>query len=450
MDGNSRMSKNEKGEENKDRNSGRCPETRELVKTEEKEEVEEIEEESVSVAQCIPSSSETQQSDMDGWPFGKANCIILPRDTNDGITSQKIVRIDIDPNAENYNMYHKRRGVALIFNNISFTNRMTVRQGSEKDCNDLTKSLKNLDFEVRIYKDPTLKTISTILQESETIGDGDGNGGGGGGGGWWWWMVVVDDGGGSSGTAAEDHTDADCLIVTVMSHGESTLLHSADSLYSADMLWTPFTADQCPTLAGKPKLFFIQNRLDRRGMDADLAGPFTGSYLEKVDRKTRVHRMVYLSSPAACRGNQLDHGVTVLQGGDVTDSRTDFYTIPVFSDIMVAYSTLSGFYSWRNPDNGSWFIQAICEEFNIHGRTLDLLTLMTFVNRRVAINYQSFVPQRKSFHQKKQIPTIVSMLTRIVYFPKKSILRSKSVLHSSTEENKTSNIKNNAYGATPC
>ncbi|XP_043665790.1 caspase-1-like [Vespula pensylvanica] len=370
MDENSRMSKNEKGEENKDRNSGRCPETRELVKTEEKEEVEEIEEESVSVAQCIPSSSETQQSDMDGWPFGKA------KDTNDGITSQKIVRIDIDPNAENYNMYHKRRGVALIFNNISFTNQMTVRQGSEKDCNDLTKSLKNLDFEVRIYKDPTLKTISTILQE----------------------------------TAAEDHTDADCLIVTVMSHGESTLLHSADSLYSADMLWTPFTADQCPTLAGKPKLFFIQ----------------------------------------ACRGNQLDHGVTVLQGGDVTDSRTDFYTIPVFSDIMVAYSTLSGFYSWRNPDNGSWFIQAICEEFNIHGRTLDLLTLMTFVNRRVAINYQSFVPHRKSFHQKKQIPTIVSMLTRIVYFPKKSILRSKSVLRSSTEENKTSNIKNNAYGATPC
>ncbi|KAF7409754.1 hypothetical protein HZH68_004135 [Vespula germanica] len=364
------MSKNEKREENKDRNSGRCPETRELVKTEEKEEVEEIEEESVSVAQCIPSSSETQQSDMDGWPFGKA------KDTNDGITSQKIVRIDIDPNAENYNMYHKRRGVALIFNNISFTNQMTVRQGSEKDCNDLTKSLKNLDFEVRIYKDPTLKTISTILQEtsiyfteafnlkyilatfatrlnlhsrSRTIGDGDGNGGGGGGdGGWWWWMVVVDGGGGSSGTAAEDHTDADCLIVTVMSHGESTLLHSADSLYSADMLWTPFTADQCPTLAGKPKLFFIQNRLDRRGMDADLAGPFTGSYLEKVDRKTRVHRMVYLSSPAACRGNQLDHGVTVLQGGDVTDSRTDFYTIPVFSDIMVAYSTLSGTYPLTN------------------------------------------------------------------------------------------------------
>lgn len=72
MDENARMSKNEKGRENKDRNSGRCPETRKLVKTEEKEEVEEAVEESVSVAQCIPSSSEAEQSDMDGWPFGKA------------------------------------------------------------------------------------------------------------------------------------------------------------------------------------------------------------------------------------------------------------------------------------------------------------------------------------------------------------------------------------------
>lgn len=60
--------------------------------------------------------------------------------------------------------------------------------------------------------------------------------------------------------AAEDHTDADCLIVVVMSHGESGLLHSTDSLYPVDMLWAPFTGDRCSSLAGKPKLFFIQVR----------------------------------------------------------------------------------------------------------------------------------------------------------------------------------------------
>lgn len=47
---------------------------------------------------------------------------------------------------------------------------------------------------------------------------------------------------------------------------------------------------------------------------------------------------------------------------------------------------------------------------------------MTFVNRRVAIEYQSYVPEKEKFHAKKQIPSVVSMLTRLVYFPDKSEL----------------------------
>ncbi|KOX73015.1 Caspase-1 [Melipona quadrifasciata] len=60
-------------------------------------------------------------------------------------------------------------------------------------------------------------------------------------------------------TAAEDHTDADCLIVAAMSHGESGFLHTTDNVYPVDMLWTPFLGDRCPSLASKPKLFFIQS-----------------------------------------------------------------------------------------------------------------------------------------------------------------------------------------------
>jgi caspase-like apoptosis-related cysteine protease len=60
--------------------------------------------------------------------------------------------------------------------------------------------------------------------------------------------------------AAEDHSDADCIAVIVMTHGESGMLAPRDSniMYNVDLLWQPFTADKCPTLAGKPKLFFIQ------------------------------------------------------------------------------------------------------------------------------------------------------------------------------------------------
>jgi len=46
-----------------------------------------------------------------------------------------------------------------------------------------------------------------------------------------------------------------------MSHGEKGILSGRDdSQYKVEELWEPFTADRCPSLAGKPKLFFIQVR----------------------------------------------------------------------------------------------------------------------------------------------------------------------------------------------
>lgn len=59
---------------------------------------------------------------------------------------------------------------------------------------------------------------------------------------------------------------------------------------------------------------------------------------------------------------------------------------------------------------------------------------MTFVNRRVAIEYQSYVPQNEKFHAKKQIPTIVSMLTRLVYFPDKDTLTQNDIDDESKEK----------------
>ncbi|XP_032672503.1 caspase-1-like isoform X1 [Odontomachus brunneus] len=277
----------------------------------------------------VPLSDQPQRSVPDG-PFSRAK---------NSFQNQEPVKVGLDQDAEEYNMNHKRRGVALVLNHIHFEN-MNTRKGSEKDAENLRTSLSNLGFEIRIYTDPTIKTISTVLHT----------------------------------TAAEDHTDADCLIVVAMSHGESGLLHSTDSLYPVDMLWTPFTGDRCSSLAGKPKLFFIQ----------------------------------------ACRGTQLDKGVKIIHETD--SKKTTYYSIPAYADIMVAYSTYDGFYSWRNPDSGSWFIQALCEELDLHGRSRDLLSLMTFVNRRVAIEYQSYVPENIKFHTKKQIPSVVSMLTRLVYF----------------------------------
>jgi hypothetical protein len=62
--------------------------------------------------------------------------------------------------------------------------------------------------------------------------------------------------------ASEDHSAADCLLVVAMTHGEAGYLHTRDTEYRTQELWLRFTGKRCPTLVGKPKLFFIQvNRI---------------------------------------------------------------------------------------------------------------------------------------------------------------------------------------------
>lgn len=47
-----------------------------------------------------------------------------------------------------------------------------------------------------------------------------------------------------------DHSHHDCILVAVLSHGEMGIIYAKDTPYKPDYLWSPFTADKCPTLAG--------------------------------------------------------------------------------------------------------------------------------------------------------------------------------------------------------
>lgn len=103
-----------------------------------------------------------------------------------------------------------------------------------------------------------------------------------------------------------------------------------------------------------------------------------------------------------------------------------FMVLILMHKIWIVFFSFSGHFSWRNPEAGSWFIQSICKEFEQSAEIRDLLTMLTFVNRRVAIEYQSYMPQNRHFHERKQIPSIVSMLTRLVYFTQKETIKSSS------------------------
>jgi caspase 7 len=56
------------------------------------------------------------------------------------------------------------------------------------------------------------------------------------------------------------------------------------------------------------------------------------------------------------QGDQLDAGVQLKKVNHTseTDSGSTSYKIPSHADFLIAYSTIPGFYSWRNTTAGSW------------------------------------------------------------------------------------------------
>ncbi|RZC36072.1 Peptidase C14 domain containing protein [Asbolus verrucosus] len=241
-------------------------------------------------------------------------------------------------------MNHPKRGTAVIFNHVNFSlPECSKRDGSDKDRDALTDVLHELDFDVIVHNDLTANEVLDVL-------------------------VTV---------SQMDHTDADCLVIAVMSHGDDGKVYARDRDYPTKTLWKYFNACICPSLAGKPKLFFVQ----------------------------------------ACRGRGL-HSSQTLRYKPETDGYSDdaYYSIPIMADILVMYSTVDGFYSWRDPSSGGYFIQSLVKQLRLHHETKDLLTILTFVNREVAVDFTSYEPKNPKFSGRKQMCSIVSMLTRLLYF----------------------------------
>lgn len=253
------------------------------------------------------------------------------------------IRLTTPLNSLNYNMEHPFRGRCLIFDNEHFPARnLASRKGSEVDARALQRIFSRLDFQVQIYKDYTATGVKEVLKACSNY----------------------------------DHSDADCFVCCVMTHGEHGSLYGSDSRYPIDNLFHYFLGNNCPTLVGKPKIFFVQ----------------------------------------ACQGDRLDSGVLV--SGDRLDSTATYFKIPTYADFLIAYSTLPGFYSFRNQERGSWFVQSLVEVLEEYSGELDLLSMLTITSHNVAYRFSSngMTPE---FKDKKQVPCITSMLTRRVYFPPK-------------------------------
>lgn len=172
---------------------------------------------------------------------------------------------------------------------------------------------------------------------------------------------------------------------SILSHDQYSYIHARDDLYPLQWIFKYFTDERCPTLRDKPRIFFIQ----------------------------------------ACQGDKLDAGIKLVLNRKKR-SETDGIGIqelgmsPVLphKDFLIAYSTLPGYYSFRNSSSGAWFIRELCKELNSNDGFRNLMSMLTYVMQTIAFDYESQNADNRNYDKKKQIPCIVSMLTKLVFFPK--------------------------------
>lgn len=180
----------------------------------------------------------------------------------------------------------------------------------------------------------------------------------------------------------------------MMSHGgkddytNQGIIYTHDGQMNVDALWKYFAGDRCQSLVGKPKLFFIQAC---RGVFCDF-----GAVLEVEDDKRR---------------NQNEE-----ECSRSTKTASVVQKIPIMADILVMFSSADDHVSYRNVEDGSWFIEALCkrlEQYINSDQDKDLVTILTSVNRYVAFSKECVYNNKLSF---KQMPVIMSMLTKTFMF----------------------------------
>ncbi|XP_023444663.2 caspase-10 isoform X2 [Dasypus novemcinctus] len=193
-----------------------------------------------------------------------------------------------------YRMDRKHRGYCVIVNNHSFIS-LADRNGTHKDAEQLFYIFQWLGFTVQVYQNVTERHLEDILQEYKSH---------------------------------PGHADGDCFVFCVLTHGKLGAVYSSDeALIPIRRIVSHFTAQQCPGLADKPKLFFIQ--------------ACQGEHIQipvsiVPDALNPEH-----ASPPAWEVNLQD-------------------SIPNEADFLLGLATVPGYVSFRHVLKGSWYIQSLC------------------------------------------------------------------------------------------
>uniref|UniRef100_A0A8D0EQ86 Caspase 9 n=1 Tax=Strix occidentalis caurina TaxID=311401 RepID=A0A8D0EQ86_STROC len=228
-------------------------------------------------------------------------------------------------------------GHCLILNNVNFSrdSDLSTRDGSDVDCEKLEKRFKALRFDVLTRRDLKAQDMVSELRK----------------------------------LARRDHSTLDCCIVVILSHGcQTSHIQFPGGIYGTDGKPIPiekivnyFNGSNCPSLRGKPKLFFIQacgGEQKDRGFVVDCDSP---------------------SDKAPGRSLESDASPFQTPSGNV-DEPDAIASLPTPSDILVSYSTFPGFVSWREASSGSWYVEMLDSVLEQYAHSEDLLNMLLRVN----------------------------------------------------------------------
>ncbi|XP_065736304.1 caspase-8 isoform X4 [Phocoena phocoena] len=231
------------------------------------------------------------------------------------------------------------------YEELSREQRMSLGRGPDEFSNEaLRKTFNELHFEIVHYKDYTAKKICEVLKSYQSM----------------------------------DHNNKDCFICCILSHGDKGIIYGSDGqeapIYE---LTSYFTGSKCPSLLGKPKIFFIQ----------------------------------------ACQGDNYQRGIAVETDSEQKetylemDSSLQKRYIPDEADFLLGMATVNNCVSYRSTMEGTWYIQSLCQSLRERcPRGEDILTILTKVNFEV-----SNKDDKKNMG--KQMPQPTFTLRKKLFFP---------------------------------
>ncbi|KAJ8321053.1 hypothetical protein KUTeg_002640 [Tegillarca granosa] len=174
-----------------------------------------------------------------------------------------------------------------------------------------------------------------------------------------------------------DHSQFDSFVCCILSHGALGNVYGTNGrLVRIQTLTSCFQSQRCPSLAGKPKLFFIQ----------------------------------------ACQGREKQRGIEIETDAarDCYDTETDAGNremIPDEADFVLGYATVPGYVSYRSRSQGSWYINKLVEMLDKYASRYDLLSILVKVNEEVGRANANIEGGRF-----KQIPAPLVTLRKKLFF----------------------------------